>query len=160
MALMFSKDDVNAVGSPLVRLLRLIFYRNKITMDQFSALCGEYGRRIGSSPSGINTDRGNLRKALLKDEITWRLFYFILLNILRLNIVEVRFVIRTKTGDLIEVGSKDAADGPSLTQKPKSRSDPTKLMVSTPTPGVLQVEDARVTSPILPIGTPSYNEED
>jgi hypothetical protein len=123
MALMFSKEDVEAAGPPLVRLLRLIFYRNRISLDQFSALCGEHGRRIGSTPAMINTDRGNHRKALVrKDEITWRLFYYILLNILRLPIEEIRIVIRTESGELVEIGSKDPVEGPPISRKTAKRT--------------------------------------
>ena len=125
MALMFSKDDVDSVGPPLARLLRLIFYRNRVTLDQFSAMAGEYGKRVGYTPAMINTNRGNLRKALVrKDDITWRLFHGILLNIMRLNIEEIKIVIRTETGELVEIGSKDPVEGPPLSRRVRPQATP------------------------------------
>ena len=111
MSLMFEKNDVEAAGPFLVRLLRLLFYRGKITLDQFGTLCGEHGRKLGSTPAMVNTHRNNLRKTLAKDDdMTWRFFQYVLLNIMRINIVEIRLVIKNEKGELIEIGSSDPPD--------------------------------------------------
>jgi hypothetical protein len=110
MTLMFDKTDVDAAGPLLVRLMRLIFYRYKITLDGFAQMVGEHGRRLGSSADAINVHRNNLRNSLNSSDMTWRFFYYMVLNILRLEVVELRIILREKDGTLIEIGSKDRVD--------------------------------------------------
>ena len=62
-----------------------------------------------------NIARNNARKTLSKDQddMTWRFFHYILVNILRLDVLEVRVVVRMeKTGELVEIGSSDRVDQP------------------------------------------------
>lgn len=109
--LMFSKSDVEAVVNPLIRLLRLIFYRKGITLDDFAARCAEHGQRLGMTSNDLNIHRNNLRKPLKKtDEMTWRFFYYMMLNILCLKIVDVRLIFRDADGNLVEIGSSDPVD--------------------------------------------------
>lgn len=112
--MMFDKKDVDAAGHPIVRLLRLIFYRQKVTLDQFSSMYAKHGKRIGLSPDEINTNKNNARKALApsKDDMTWRFFHYMLSSILLLDIEEVILVIKLDSGELIEIGSRDKADQP------------------------------------------------
>lgn len=114
MSLMFNKKDVEMSRHPLVRLLRLIFYRNKITLDRFTTLFAEHGKRMGRPPDMNSTYRNNARKTLsvTHDDMTWRFFHYILSNVLRLDIKEVIIVFKKENGELIEVGSNDPVDKP------------------------------------------------
>jgi hypothetical protein len=117
MALMFNKNDVEAAGHPLVRLFRLIFYKNGVTIDGFTRMVAEHGRRLGRTPAMINTARNNHRSTSVgKDEITWRFFHFAMLNLLQLDIEEVILVVRTENGELVKIGSNDPVDPPRRTE--------------------------------------------
>ena len=116
--LMFSKRDVDAAGHPLVRLLRLIFYRRGVTLERFNALYSEHGARMRETPNVTSMNRANTRKALEADkslnnsQMTWRLFYYVLTSILRLNIREVRVVLHDPvSGQVVVIGSHDPVDG-------------------------------------------------
>ena len=110
--LMFDKQAVEQSTHVLVRLFRLIFYKRRITLDDFSARYVQYGNRIGMSKYRIGTHRVNDRRALCSlDKITYTLFSKILLNILRLDIVEVAVTIKdTKTGELTTYRSTDPVE--------------------------------------------------
>lgn len=110
--LMFDKQAVEKSTHVLVRLFRLIFYKRKITLDDFSARYVQYGNRIGMSKYRMGTHRVNDRRALSNlDNITYTLFSRILLNILRLDVVEVAVTIRdTKTGELTTYRSTDPVE--------------------------------------------------
>jgi len=115
--LMFSKQDVEAAAHPLVRLLRLIFFRFGITLDKFTALYADHGRRMREDPAVTSQNRNNTRRSLEAGrnqnnmQLTWKLFYFITTSILRLEIEEIRVVIRDpSTGKQIEIGSNDPVD--------------------------------------------------
>ena len=107
--LMFDKESVGAATHPLARLLRLIFFRKKITLDDFSALYAQYGQRVGSSVYHTTTRCANARRALLDpDNLTYERFRRELYNILRLEVVEIAVTIRDeKTGQLITYKSTD-----------------------------------------------------
>lgn len=106
---MFDKKQVEESTHPLVRVLRHIFYEKKITLDDFSTLYAQHGKRNGLPPHITNTNRNNARKALNHpDKITFHLFKYILLNVLHLDIVEFAVTIRdTETNDLITYKSND-----------------------------------------------------
>lgn len=104
---------------PLVRLLRLIFFHRGITLDRFSALYAEHGRRMREEPFITSRNRDNTRKALDASkshnnmQMTWRMFFFVLTDILHLQVEEVRIVIRDpNTGHLVDIGSNDPVDRP------------------------------------------------
>ena len=112
MTLMFTKKDVDVSQHQLVRLLRLIFYRKKITISDFSTLFAEHGKRLGRSKENNDIQRNNSRKALLveRDDMTWRFFQYIMLNILKIKIIEIRLIIKTESGKLVTIGSNDPVD--------------------------------------------------
>lgn len=100
MALMFNKAKVEESLHPLVRILRHIFYKRRITLDDFSTLYSRLGKELGLHSSKINTNRNNARKALHHSDITINLFQYIILNVLRLEIVEYAITVRDQeTGE-------------------------------------------------------------
>lgn len=111
MALMFDKSSVEEATHPLVRLLRLIIFKKKMSLDDFSALYAEHGRRLGHSTQVTNTNRNNARKAMSRpDDMTFRFFHYIALNILRLDIESISVVVRTESGDRIVISSTDPVE--------------------------------------------------
>ena len=112
MTLLFSKKDVEAAGHPLVRIMRLICYRKKITIDRFSTLYAEHGVRLGRQKDINDNYRNNARKALNPehDDMTWRFFHYIMVNVLRVDIVELKIVVRSDSGELTTIGSNDPVE--------------------------------------------------
>jgi hypothetical protein len=107
MTLMFDKESVEEAGHPLARLLRLIFYRKGVSLDDFSTLWAEHGHRLDLNAQMTNTYRNNARKTMSRNEMTFRFFHYILLNILHLEVEEIRVVVRNEKGERVVLGSKD-----------------------------------------------------
>lgn len=109
MALMFDKDKVNETHHPLVRLIRLIFYKRKITLSIFSTLYAQHGRILGIHSDMTNTNRNNMRKALNRvDSLTFVSFKHLINDILRLEIMEFSVTVKDhETGETITYGSND-----------------------------------------------------
>lgn len=112
MALMFDKEAVEIASHPLVRLLRLIFYRMKITSDDYVALWAKHGQRLGWSPQNANIMRNNSRSPLSDGRvITYRLFSYIIFNILQLEVVEFQIKLREiETGKTFVVSDSDPVE--------------------------------------------------
>lgn len=109
MTLMFDKKSVEETTHPLARILRHIFYKNKITLDGFSSLYAQHGNRQGLSAVTANTNRNNHRKALvLPDTLTFALFQYIINNVLHATIVEYSVtILDEKTGERITYRDTD-----------------------------------------------------
>jgi hypothetical protein len=110
--LMFDKSQVEAATHPLVRILRHIFYKKKITLDNFSTLYAQHGKRLGLAPHVTNTNRNNARKALNHvEKITFVLFRYILYNVLHEEVVEFSVTIKNlETGELVTYKNTDPID--------------------------------------------------
>jgi hypothetical protein len=119
MALMFDRQSViDTVRQPppkelpdymLIRLLRLIFYRKRITLEEFSRLYQQYGQRLNWRQDEIRVDNNNDRRALASPtRLTIFLFTRILLNVIRLDIEDFEIVARdTVTGERVTFGSNE-----------------------------------------------------
>jgi len=110
MPLMFDKKDVEE-ATFLARLLRLIFYKRRITHDDFSAMWAEYGHRLGQNIQVTNTNRNNARKTMSHpNNMTFRFMHSILLSVLRLEIEAFKIVVRTETGERVVISSDDPVE--------------------------------------------------
>jgi hypothetical protein len=119
MQLMFDADKISeAVRSSapndvpdymLVRLLRLIFYAARITLDDFSARYASYGKQLNWNPEDIRIRHNNDRKALaFSNKLTIFLFNRILLNVMRTDIEGFEITVRdTVTGERTTYSSSD-----------------------------------------------------
>ena len=119
MWLMFDKTSVtDAVDCPyaktipdhmLIRLLRLIFYRKKITLEDFSRLYQQYGHRLSWCQDEIRIDSNNDRRALASsNKLTIFLFIRILLNVIRMDIESFEITCHDlDTGERITYNSSD-----------------------------------------------------
>ncbi len=115
MSLMFDKKAVEEAPHQLMRLLRRILYIRRISNEDYSRLWAEHGERMHYNKHDVSTDRNNSRKALNASgkDITFWMFSFIISNIIRLPVVEMRAVLRDpKTGKLYVFGSNDPVDAP------------------------------------------------
>lgn len=111
MTLMFDKSQVEEATHPLVRILRHIFYKRRITLDDFSTMYARHGKNLGLAAHMTNTNRNNARKALNHpDKITFVLFNYIMHNILREDVVDHGITIREKDGTLATYKWTDPID--------------------------------------------------
>lgn len=90
--LMFTKKDVENTTHTLMKMLRHILYTKKITLKSFIEMHNAYMKSINTSPKDANYKKGNLLKVIFKkDEITIKLFEYILINILQMNITKMTY---------------------------------------------------------------------
>lgn len=89
---MFSKEDIIVCRNILMKILRTIIHDEGITLREFIEKHDEYMKTLNKPKRECNWRRNNILKALLKkDEITYYLFSFIVVNILKKNINYVIF---------------------------------------------------------------------
>jgi len=117
----FDYTTVRTTHDMLVRLLRIIFYRRKITVDDFVRYHSEYWIRWNRGDALIpeSIDRNNQRRTILNDKITWGKFRFVISDLLRLDIKCISITVRDSNGELVVYSSDDEiniADSPSVNQ--------------------------------------------
>lgn len=112
MTLMFDKSQVEEASHPLVRILRHIFYKKRVTIDEFSTMFIQYGKRLGLASNQINTNRNNARKALnIANNITFAFFMSIVYNVMHLEVVEFSItVIDPETKELVTYKNTDPVE--------------------------------------------------
>jgi hypothetical protein len=105
----FTKQDVNHARDPLVRLLRIIFFRCGITHDIFNRRHYDYFQRERLDEKTLTTHRNNLRRRLAEtDKLTFRAFRFVLTDILRKDIERIRVDLKDRaTGELTTYDSTE-----------------------------------------------------
>jgi hypothetical protein len=85
--LVFQKEDILKTNHMLSRLLRGIFYVNKITIPYLTQKYKEYALNVlNEMPSRISTGRGNLISAITRDKVSINKFYEVLNCILGYDI--------------------------------------------------------------------------
>ncbi|CAK9254156.1 unnamed protein product [Sphagnum jensenii] len=112
MPLMFSKEAVEKSSDPLVRIFRLVFYREKITPDKFYDLYAKYAEKMGLDRPKMIQNRHNVGRQVTLSEhsITWKLACRVLDGLLDLPIMYVKFGLRRKDGTIFEIDSRDPPD--------------------------------------------------
>ena len=96
--LLFDKEAVQRAKSPLARLIRIILHKEGMTLDDFTASFNRYAKITGMTAKTSNTEKSNYFKALYKDSMTFHMLSFILISILRWEIV--KFSITIKRNDV------------------------------------------------------------
>jgi len=96
----FDYATVMETKDTLVRLLRIIFYKRGITTQDFVRLHGDYWSRWNRDDERVSeaTHRNNQRRATLNDKISWAKFVYVILELLRLDIVRVSVTLRDRDG--------------------------------------------------------------
>ncbi len=109
MRRIFQKVDIETVCDPLVRLLRLIFYRQKITFDHFLASWLRYGHTQNLPHNTIITRCHNDCKVLDNPRsITFNKFHRLLTEHLDVELVSLQIVVQDPgTGEIVIYGSAD-----------------------------------------------------
>ena len=121
MPLVFDRDAVDepllypahtTPDLPLVRLLRLIFFRLKITLDDFANLYHTHGKTINMPPETIRARHNNDRRSISSPtKLTLYLFNRIVYNVLRMNVIRFEVVLEDpKTGQITIYRSDDPLD--------------------------------------------------
>lgn len=106
---LFKVTDIAEAENDLAKLVRYWFVVNGIGQSKFNELHRKYSQEHGIRSSAADRDRGNMRKSLLKERITWDFLVSHLMPVLGLTLdhVVVSFV-DTKTGELVNISSLDA----------------------------------------------------
>lgn len=83
----FTEEDVKKCKNVLAKILREIIVKEKITMRQFIEKHDAYMKSISASQCKSNYMKNNILKVVLKrDEMTFRLFSYIITNVFKKNI--------------------------------------------------------------------------
>lgn len=81
--LVFQKEDILKTNHVLSRLLRGVFYRDRITIPYLARKYREYAlNTLNELPSRISTGRGNLISAITRDKVSINKFHEVLCSIL------------------------------------------------------------------------------
>lgn len=92
----FTKNDIFKTNNPIARLCRFIFVDKQITDIELYEAHDRNGRALQKIPRDINTDKGNLKKALEKPRMTVGQLEKIL-TILGFQIVDLAYTLKNPT---------------------------------------------------------------
>lgn len=108
----FNANAVRTARDPLVQLLRVIFFRRNITTNDFVQLHGNYWKIWNRDGADENesTHRNNQRRALLDNFVSWKKFWWIISDLLRLEVIRLSITIKTSTGEEITYASDDPVE--------------------------------------------------
>ena len=94
MELLFNNKDVMVARHPLVKLIRLMFYRNRTTLSDFIDGHNRYSNMVGWGKKEAQTDRSNNLKTIVRTEgITFQKFYQIINLFMHWDIVRISITI-------------------------------------------------------------------
>lgn len=92
----FTKEEIFTTVELLARLLRKIFVDNNITYPKFREMHKKYMQGLGASTPIINYNWNNLRKAIIKDKITFHMFHYVITALLDLNISDIAITTQSR----------------------------------------------------------------
>lgn len=100
----FTEEAPNETSDYLARLLRVIFNHIKLTKESFHRKHSDMGQRLGWSLKLTDQDRGNLRRALQRAEISWFVFEKAITAVLEYRILDLCITLQhPRTGKIIKV---------------------------------------------------------
>ncbi len=100
----FNEEASNETSDYLAKLLRIIFNHLKVTKEMFHRKHCDMGERLGWSSKLVDQDRNNLRRALLKAEITWYVFEKAITAVMEFKILDVSIVLQhPRTGKIFRL---------------------------------------------------------
>lgn len=106
--LIFDKEAVEEVKHPLVRLLRLVLFKNNITLDDYLTAFNRHAKFMSMSTKDLNSERTNNLKALNRfDRVTFQKFHQILVTIFRFELIEFSVTFRKPDGQQVTYSSND-----------------------------------------------------
>lgn len=98
-SLCFTPEQVHATPDTLARTLRSIFVKRGITHSMFTELHRIHTASLGASPKEVNSNRNNLKKAIYRDEVTWRTLEYIIVRILGCRISRIQIDVENEAGE-------------------------------------------------------------
>lgn len=94
----FEVTDIFKVSHPLMKLLRYIFVIHGVTLDELMDKTNTFAYEIlRYSPAETGTFRGNTKKQVMTDTISFQKFVQIVCNILELSLVDLQVGLVDKT---------------------------------------------------------------
>ena len=122
--LMFEREDVLKETHPLGRILRLLFYKMRITHDDYIRMHAEFFSRWNFPPEKRNHDMHNLRRWLsgkIKDAsgnehdlptYSFQRTMKVIADVLNLPVVRWSVTLRDREGNEFTLNSDDIPDAP------------------------------------------------
>lgn len=106
---LFTVSDIAKAENELAKIVRYWFVTNNIGQSKFNELHRKYSQEHGIRSSDADRDRGNMRKSLLKEKITWDFLVSHLMPVLGLTLDHINLsFINAKTGEVVPISSLDA----------------------------------------------------
>lgn len=107
----YTPEKIRNTQDRLVRILRLLFFREKITFETFDACHHRHNSRFALTRQQITQSKGNDRRLLKEDKLSWDKFQYLLVDILHWEIEDFRITVKDKdTGRVITVAANDWVD--------------------------------------------------
>lgn len=106
---LFTVGDIAKAENELAKIVRYWFVVNNIGQAKFNELHRKYSQDHGIRSSDADRDRGNMRKSLLKEKITWDFLVSHLMPVLGLTLdhIDLAFI-NSSTGEVVPISSMDA----------------------------------------------------
>lgn len=96
--LIFTESSIHTTTDVLARALRRVLVDKKITREALSQLHREHMQKMCASSNNINYNWNNLKKAVMRDTITFHMFQFIVVSILNCHIEKIDLTIQDADG--------------------------------------------------------------
>lgn len=106
----FDSEAVRSAKDPLTKLLRIIFHRRGVTTDdvvRFHSYYWNLWNRGDQQSNAASTHLNNQRRMLLDTTISWRKFWWLIIDLLRLEVVNMSITIKEKDGSEITYSLTD-----------------------------------------------------
>ena len=95
----FTERDVVSTTNVLAKTLRSMFVERGLTVSQLADAHARYMKRVGATPNQASYEWSNLKKMLLKPQLTWGKFVHVITNILREDIKGMTLYVETESGE-------------------------------------------------------------
>lgn len=103
----FTIKDLKTAENEPAKIVRWWFIKNNIGFKKFNELHRKLASASGMRADEADRDRGNTRKGLQKDKLTWDFLVSHILPLLGLSLVNLILVTKDEKGDTISTSSLD-----------------------------------------------------
>lgn len=98
----FTIDDVRAVSTPLDRILRMVFVKNRVTYEYFNQCCRKYAIEVlHSHQTQINSVGSNIVRTLQKGNISHGRFFEALVDVLGYKLIDLKITFQSDQGEML-----------------------------------------------------------
>lgn len=106
----FKIEDLKEARNEPAKIVRWWFIKNNIGYKKFNELHRRLASASGMRPDEADRDRGNTRKGLQKDKLTWDFLASHILPLLGLSLVNLILVTKDENGNIVNTSSLDVDD--------------------------------------------------